>query len=51
MLNSVRDWRIYADLATVPDPTRLESCMSANPLGVELEQTIYALILPPLICA
>jgi len=40
--NSVRDWRIYADLAQSLI-RRARKLYEREPLGVELEQTIYAL--------
>ena len=40
--NSVRDWRIYADLAQTLI-RRARKLYAQEPLGVELEQTIYAL--------
>jgi len=40
--NSVRDWRIYADLAQSLIG-RARKLYEREPLGVELEQTIYAL--------
>jgi hypothetical protein len=40
--NNVRDWRIYADLAQVLI-RRARRLYAEEPLGVELDQTVYAL--------
>lgn len=40
--NSARDWRIYADLAQTLI-TRARRLYADEPIGVELEQTVYAL--------
>jgi hypothetical protein len=40
--NSVRDWRIYADLAQTLI-TRARRLYAQEPMGVELSQTVYAL--------
>ncbi|MBU6401923.1 MAG: IS4 family transposase, partial [Verrucomicrobia bacterium] len=40
--NSARDWRIYADLAQLLI-ARARRLYAQEPLGVELEQTVYAL--------
>ena len=37
------DWRIYADFAQVLDSHRAAPCTSRDPIGVDLDQSLYAL--------
>jgi hypothetical protein len=48
--NETRGWRIYADFALTLIATAL-SLYATDPMGVDLEQSLYALDSTPSICA